>query len=167
MIRPGTAADAEATARVQVETWQAAYAHILPRDRLMALSVEERAGMHRLHPPLVAEVEGEVVGFVAVGRTHDQGGDGELYAIYVHPEHWGAGVGRALLEAGEQRLRELGHCVAHLWVLEDNPRARRFYELAGWVNDGATRPVTVFGVDVPEVRYSKKLSQAASNARSM
>ena len=123
----------------------------------MALSMEERSEMHRRNPPLVAEVEGKVVGFVAVGRTHDLEGDGELYAIYVHPDHWDKGLGAALIEAGEQRLRELGHVGAHLWVLDDNPRARRFYELAGWVNDGATRTVTVFGFDVPEVRYSKVL----------
>jgi GNAT superfamily N-acetyltransferase len=157
VIRPGTAADAEAVARVQVETWQAAYAHALPREELMALSVEQRAEMHRRNPPLVAEIEGEVVGFVAVGRTHDLEGDGELYAIYVHPDHWGEGVGAALIEAGEQRLRELGHLEAHLWVLDDNPRARRFYELAGWVKDGGTRTLNLFGIDVPEVRYSKVL----------
>lgn len=157
MIRPGTAADAEAVARVQVETWQAAYAHALPHDELMALSVESRAEMHRRNPPLVAEVEGEVVGFVAVGGTHDLDGDGELFAIYVHPDHWGAGFGAALIEAGEQRLRELGHRDAHLWVLQDNPRARRFYEIAGWTDDGVERTVNMFGFDVPEARYSKKL----------
>jgi ribosomal protein S18 acetylase RimI-like enzyme len=157
VIRPGTAADAEAVARVHVETWQAAYAHVLPRDELMALSVESRAEMHRRNPPLVAEFEGEVVGFVAVGRTHDLDGDGELFAIYVHPDNWCSGFGSALIEAGEQRLRELGHRDAHLWVLDDNPRARRFYELAGWVDDGVARTLNVFGFDVTEARYSKKL----------
>ena len=157
MIRPGTPADAEAVADVQVKTWQVAYAHALPRDRLMALSVESRADMHRRWPPLVAEVDGAVVGFVAVGPTHDEQGDGELYAIYVHPDHWGTGVGRALLEAGEQRLRELGHRDAHLWVLDDNPRARRFYEIAGWSTDGTARRIEIFGFDVGEVRYVKRL----------
>jgi hypothetical protein len=43
MIRPGTPEDADATARVHVETWQAAYAHALPADQLAALSVDQRA----------------------------------------------------------------------------------------------------------------------------
>jgi GNAT superfamily N-acetyltransferase len=165
MIRPGTPEDAEAVARVHVQTWQAAYAHALPQDQLMALSIENRAEMHRRSPPVVAEVDGAVVGFVAVGPTHDDYGDGELYAIYVLPDNWGTGVGRALMAAGEERLRHLGHQNAHLWVLDDNPRARRFYEAAGWSTDGTTRTIEIFGMKVPEARYTKAL-YAASNARS-
>jgi ribosomal protein S18 acetylase RimI-like enzyme len=157
VIRPGTPEDAEALARVHVETWQVAYAHALPEDRLRTLSVADRADMHRRSPPLVAEVDGAVVGFVAVGPTHDEIGDGELYAIYVHPDHWGTGVGRALIEAGEKRLRELGHRDAHLWVLEDNPRARRFYEAAGWSTDGTQRQIQAFGFVLDEVRYVKRV----------
>jgi GNAT superfamily N-acetyltransferase len=157
MIRPGTPDDADAVARVQVETWQTAYAHTLPHEQLMALSVEERADMHRRHPPIVAEVDGEIVGFVSVGRTFDEQGDGELYAIYVHPSRWGTGVGRELLATGEDRLRELGHRDAHLWVLNDNPRARRFYEAAGWSTDGAERRIEAFGFVLDEVRYTKSL----------
>ncbi len=158
MIRPGTAADAEGVARVHVETWQAAYAHALPSEQLEALSLEEAVERHRRWPPeLVAEQDGEIVGFVSVGASRDPGTDGELFAIYVHPEHWGTGVGRALLDAGEEELRRLGHNEAILWVLEDNPRARRFYEIAGWSADGAAREIHIFGFDVDEVRYSKRL----------
>jgi GNAT superfamily N-acetyltransferase len=158
VIRPGTAADAEGVARVQVETWQAAYAHALPSDQLEAMSIEEASQRHRRRPPeFVAERDGEIVGFVGVGASRDPGTDGELFAIYVHPEHWGSGVGRALIEAGEDELRRLGHKEAVLWVLDDNPRARRFYEIAGWSADGAAREIHIFGFDVAEVRYAKRL----------
>jgi len=80
-----------------------------------------------------------------------------LFAIYVHPEHWGTGVGRTLIESGEDELRTLGHEEAILWVLDDNPRARRFYELAGWSVDGAAREIRLFGFDISEVRYAKQL----------
>ena len=113
--------------------------------------------MHRRSPPLVAEANGEIVGFASVGPAVDTDADGELYAIYVLPAHWGTGFGRALIQAGEDRLRELGHQQAVLWVLEDNPRARRFYEHAGWTTDGTRRPIEVFGVSVPEIRYAKTL----------
>ncbi|CAN5363810.1 GNAT family N-acetyltransferase [soil metagenome] len=158
MIRPGTPGDAEEVARVQVQTWQAAYAHALPHDQLMALSVEERTeGFRRWPPTLVAEADGAVVGYIAVGRTHDESGDGELYAIYVLPAQWGTGVGRALITAGEECLRELGHQDAHLWVLDDNPRARNFYEAAGWAVDGTARRVEFLGFVLDEVRYTKRL----------
>jgi GNAT superfamily N-acetyltransferase len=158
LIRPGTAADAEGVARVQVETWQAAYAHALPSDQLKVLSIDEAVERHRRRPAeFVAEQDGEIVGFVGVGTSRDPDTDGELFAIYVHPEHWGSGVGRALIQAGEEELRRLGHQEAILWVLDDNPRARRFYEIAGWAADGAAREIHIFGFDVAEVRYAKRL----------
>ena len=158
MIRPGGPDDAEAVARVHVETWQAAYAHALPAGELAALSVEERAKGHRLWPPtFVAEIAGEIIGFVGVGASRQPGADGELFTIYVHPDHWGTGVGRALIEAGEEELRKLGHRDAILWVLGDNPRARRFYEFAGWAADGTVRDINLFGFDLSEVRYAKRL----------
>jgi len=42
-------------------------------------------------------------------------------------------------------------------VLEDNPRARRFYERAGWAPDGARKAEERFGVRAPEVRYEPGL----------
>jgi ribosomal protein S18 acetylase RimI-like enzyme len=157
VIRPGTVADAEDVARIQVETWQAAYAHALPQKELEELSVADRIPMHRLHPPLVAEVGGEVVGFVAVGAARDEDAEGELFAIYVHPDHWGTGVGRALMQEGEAELRRLGHSRVVLWVLEDNPRARRFYERAGWSADGKAQKIELFGFEISEVRYAKTI----------
>jgi GNAT superfamily N-acetyltransferase len=158
VIRRGTAADAEGVARVQVETWQAAYAHALPSEQLQAFSMEEAAERHRRWPPtFVAEHGGQIVGFVSVGPSRDPDTDAELFAIYVHPEHWGTGVGRTLIESGEDELRGLGHEEAILWVLDDNPRARRFYELAGWSADGAAREIRIFGFEISEVRYAKRL----------
>jgi GNAT superfamily N-acetyltransferase len=157
VIRPATPEDAEAVARVHVETWRAAYAHALSPEGLAGLSVTQRAELHRRSPPVVAEVDGEIVGFVSVGPGTDPDTDGELYAIYVLPDHWGTGLGRALMQAGEERLRDLGHQHAILWVLEDNPRARRFYEAAGWTLDGTRRPIEIFGQQVPEIRYEKSL----------
>jgi GNAT superfamily N-acetyltransferase len=157
VIRPGTPADAEAVARVHVRTWQAAYAHVFPGERLAELSVERRADQWREWPPLVAVADGVIVGFVSVGASRDDDAAGELFAIYVAPGHWGTGIGRELIAAGEERLRQFGHTNAILWVLDDNPRARRFYERAGWHHDGTARPIEILGLNVLEVRYRKDL----------
>jgi len=157
MIRPGTSGDAEGVARVHVETWQAAYAHALPSEQLQALSVEDAVQRHRRRPPgLVADQDGEILGFVDVGASRDPGTDGELFAIYVHPEHSGTGVGRALIDAGEAELRRdtrmrfsgcstttRGHAAS-----TSSPAGRR---------DGAARDIHIFGFDVSEVRYAKSL----------
>jgi GNAT superfamily N-acetyltransferase len=157
MIRPGTPEDAEAVARVQIEAWREAYSHLFSREQLVGISLADRTANWRRWPPIVAEVDGDVVGFVAVGPAHDADADGELWAIYVRPNYWGTGLGRALQEAGESRLRELGHRSAVLWVFEDNPRARRFYEAAGWYLDGTRTQAELFGMSAPAIRYAKTL----------
>jgi ribosomal protein S18 acetylase RimI-like enzyme len=157
VIRPGTRADAEAVARVHLRTRQHAYAELLPAERLAAESLQQRIEQWARWPPLVAEENDQIVGFVSVGSSRDKLTDGELYAIYVDPDHWRSGIGRDLIRAGEERLRELGHTDAVLWVFEDNLRARRFYEHAGWQLDAARRTTKTFGVSVQEVRYRKQL----------
>jgi GNAT superfamily N-acetyltransferase len=160
MIRLGTPDDAEGVARVHVETWQAAYAHALPHEQLQALSLEDAVERSRRWPPtFVAEHDGEILGFVSVGSSRDPGTDGELFAIYVHPQHWGTGTGRALIQAGEDELRRLGHHDAVLWVLDDNPRARRFYEREGWALDGERKEDAYLGLRVAEVRYRIALAR--------
>jgi GNAT superfamily N-acetyltransferase len=115
MIRPGTPEDADGAARVHVETWQA-YAHALPVDQLAALTVDQRApGWRRWPPTFVAEEAAVIVGFIDVGASRDEDADAELFSLYVHPDSWGTGVGRALIGAGEERLRELRHTTAILW----------------------------------------------------
>jgi GNAT superfamily N-acetyltransferase len=163
------AADADELARVHVETWRAAYAHAFPADRLAALSVQERAALWgeilaRRDPHarnLVADRGGRLLGFASTGRSRDpDAGDetGELYGIYVLPEAWGHGVGRRLLADAEAALRQAGFRQATLWVLDDNPRARRFYEASGWAVDGAEKEDTVLGdVRITEVRYRTRL----------
>jgi GNAT superfamily N-acetyltransferase len=161
VIRAGTAEDAGAVARVQVRTWQTAYARVFPRERLAELTLDAREAQWRESPPLVAQVGETVVGFVSVGPCHENESVGELFAIYVVPDHWGSGVGRELIAAGEERLRELGYTDAVLWVLEDNPRARQFYERAGWSDDGERRLITILGVEAPEIRYCKQFDPAS------
>ena len=42
-------------------------------------------------------------------------------------------------------------------MLEDNPRARRFYEREGWTLDGARKEDEFLGLTVAEVRYRIQL----------
>jgi RimJ/RimL family protein N-acetyltransferase len=156
-VRRATPSDARAIAEVHVATWRGAYAHVFPAQVLDSLSVDEREQLWRQSAEadsigiFVAETERGIVGFVSVGESRDLPGEGELYAIYVHPDEWGSSAGTTLMKAGRDWL-EQRYSTAILWVLEDNPRARRFYEREGWVADGHRTDV-VRGVAVPEVRY--------------
>jgi GNAT superfamily N-acetyltransferase len=162
-VRKATAADAVGIARVQERGWQKAYRHVFPTHELdRGGFIQADRWQSRLERPpagwstFVAEQDGVVVGFTSVGPSRDERGLGELYAIYVDPDHWSTGAGRALIEQAEEQLATEYRDVT-LWVLEDNPRARRFYEAAGWSVDGAEKAEERWGVRAPEVRYRKSL----------
>ncbi|MEB3965274.1 GNAT family N-acetyltransferase [Streptomyces kunmingensis] len=159
--------DCHAVAEVRVRGWQVAYAGLMPQAHLDAMSVARdavrRREMFGRVPEFVAERDGAVVGWACHGPSRDRDvppGEAELYALYAHPGHLSTGVGRALLDTCAGAAAHAGHSTMRLWVLEGNARARRFYERAGFVTDGAREPYEVGGVRVPEVRYVRKLGPA-------
>jgi len=155
-IRPARPDDAAAVAVVHTRSWQGAYEHVFGAERLAAIDATRRQAIAEraiaAGGVAVAEEDGGIVGFVAIGPSSDVEGEGELFMIYVLPEAWGTGAGHALMEAAKGLLRE-SYADATLYVLEDNPRARRFYEREGWVLDGTTKTGEFLGVPVAEVRY--------------
>ena len=165
-VRLATAADAEAVESIRIRGWRTAYRHVFPPADLDALPVDPERWRARLHVPppgwstFVALDEGRVVGFASVGPSRDEAGMGELFAIYVDPDAWSTGAGRALIERAEEQLRA-EYDAAYLWVLDDNPRARAFYERAGWTPDGERKAEERFGVRAPEVRYRKALRSSS------
>jgi ribosomal protein S18 acetylase RimI-like enzyme len=166
LIRRAGVDDAERIAEVHISSWRSAYRGLIPDTVLDGLSVEERAAMWRRWmseeaPPIVwmAEDEEEVVGFVAAGpQDPPDEGVGEIYAIYLVPDHAGRGLGRALLDRAVDDLRAGGLHEAVLWVLARNRPARRFYERAGWRTDGATKTEPIGDVaELEQVRYRLSL----------
>jgi GNAT superfamily N-acetyltransferase len=157
-VRRAELADARAIAEVHVRTWQAAYRHAFPAEVLEGLSVDDREDLARRllerwsEVIWVAEAESRIVGFAAVGPSRTEEGSGELYAIYVLPEAWGTGAGPGLMAEAKDWFAREGYATAMLWVLADNPRARRFYEREGWRVEG-TRLDTIYGVEVEEALY--------------
>lgn len=88
---------------------------------------------------IVAELGGEIAGFAAVVG-------GELDGLFVEPDLWGGGIGRALVDAATHEARQRG---LSLTVIA-NPRAKGFYESCGFTLEGEEQ--TRFG---PGLRMSK------------
>lgn len=162
-LRDATPEDGPAIAHVRTRTWQIAYAQVFTAEQLGSISEEGSAEwwsetiarrFPRAHT-LVAEKEQRVVGFASLGQAREDASRelGELYAIYVLPEASGRGIGQALMAEVLSRLRKEGFAEAILWVLEDNPRTRRFYELAAWRIDGGAKEEEWLGTLVREIRY--------------
>lgn len=172
MIRAATPDDVGAMAEVELHTALTAYAPIFPPDAPVP-TVQEftdrwRARLARqvdgvevflAFPASGSGGDGPVVGLVmadpdpAVDPDPEQ--HGHLRALYVHPDHWGEGIGRRLHD------RALDHLRAHrprlgtvsLWVVAANP-SRAIYEHLGW-KPTADRQEIWPGVD--ELRYERPL----------
>ncbi|MGW6444546.1 N-acetyltransferase family protein [Lentzea sp. NPDC055074] len=151
-VRPAVVSDAQAVAHVHVETWRAAYRGLVPDSVLDGLSVRQRAEMWERGIPhggvWVGLVDGEVAGFCAVGPSREPDAVFELFAIYVLPSAWGTPLGYELARAALGDEQDVV-----LWVFDENPRARRFYERLGFRADGVVKTETIGGAELKEIRY--------------
>ncbi|MCQ9366755.1 GNAT family N-acetyltransferase [Brevibacterium sp. 50QC2O2] len=139
-IRHPTPADADGLALVHVTGWREAYGDLLPEHFYGTQAMVQRRALwsrgtalpEYVARTLVAELDGEIVGFALRTPTRDEDSPvpEELAAIYVLSEVYGTGIGQALLDGA------LDGRPAMLWVAKDNPRARRFYEKNGFHPDG-------------------------------
>lgn len=173
-VRAALAADADAIARVHVDSWRAAYEGILPPAMLSALDRRALVARwrHRIEagaPVWVADRAGQVSGFATADRdvTDPALADlaGELTMLYVHPYDAGAGVGSALLANVERRLAARPLYWLVVWVVERNFDARSFYTARGLRPDGARRIDRFLDRSVDVVRYGKPLNPAIDYER--
>jgi ribosomal protein S18 acetylase RimI-like enzyme len=165
-LRRATPDDAEALAKVHIDSWRAAYRGLVPDSHLDSLDYGRRAARFReslsanAEETYLLERNGEVLGFLTLGACRDSDVDpkttGEIWGIYLAPKHWRKGIGSFLSRRGEQMLESRGYTHAVLWVFEGNPQARRFYEAMGFETDGATKLLNL-GVPLKAIRYRKSL----------
>jgi ribosomal protein S18 acetylase RimI-like enzyme len=76
--------------------------------------------------------------------------------MYVLPEHWRLGIGRALMAAAFHEFRVAAYDSATLWVMAANLRARAFYEANRWRADTRTRSDDIWRLSL---RYSRHLAE--------
>lgn len=172
VIRPPRPHDARGLAETHIAAWRAAYRGVMSEAFLDGLDVERREAAWRRAiaappegtVPLVADMAGQIAGFVIVGSPEDEAiqngadnGAGQLYAINLHPDHWRQGIGTLLLQAAEERLRDLKYGSAYLWVEQSNERAIAFYDRYGWASDGGSKVDDAYSPPITARRYRKVL----------
>lgn len=153
-IRLAGADEAEVLFEIQKAASLAGLGHVFPADRFPYPDDAVRERWREVvggpnHQALVAETEGEAVGVAAIEGDWING-------FYVRPERWGSGVAPALHDAALEVIRRSGAASAHLWVLDANARARRFYERRGWRETGTTR-VVEYPPHPVDIGYSREL----------
>ncbi|WP_327277647.1 GNAT family N-acetyltransferase [Streptomyces sp. NBC_01224] len=165
-IRQAWPDGASAVAGVYVRSWQVAFAGLVPQHYLDAMdqSREDSGWKTRIVATqwptsgvLVAETEVGIVGFAGFSPSQETPAVAEIGTLYAMPEVWGTGIGKQLMLATLTTLGQADYTQATLWVLEDNERARRFYEAAGWRADGAAVEDTTGGAALNKLRYRRPL----------
>ena len=138
--------------QIYIESWNEGFGHLLGRRDLTA----ERADRMRIDITQgsadwsVAEVDGQVVGFVSVGPSRDPIADdlGELDSVAVDPPYWRQGIGRALMALALDQLA-LRWPRAILWTPAGYDRGHSFYLATG------SRPLGISRADETEVAFGR------------
>lgn len=152
---------------LHVEGWRASYGGLVPQDFLNALDAGKMAGDWRAwfaagtQASIARTEDGKPAGFIAYGRlkTPPPGMSpvrplytAEILAIYILPDYWQQGLGRALMREAALKLREQKHKSLCLWVLEGNKRASAFYKALGGERCGK-KTVEIGGKQLPELAF--------------
>lgn len=161
-LRYATAKDAETVSRIVTLSWKHAYRGIIPQPYLDSLDAQRDISLYiswflaEGSFVQLALCDGEPVACVSYGPARDRtySGWGEIAALYVLPDFMGRGAGRLLLQSAVRDLSKRGFARLYLWVLEQNLRARHFYELSGWSSSGEGALITILGKDIRQLRYT-------------
>ena len=107
-----------------------------PADRAAILanpeSIELPLDQIRAGQVFVAEQGGDVTGFAVVLKRND--GEAELDGLFVEPDIWKNGTGRALVDHTAKIAREQGASLLHVI---GNPHVRGFYIACGFIQTGS------------------------------
>ncbi len=161
-IRYANINDSDVLADIHSQTLIASFKGIIPDDFLYEnFSFERRRnGLYREllkgHPETaIMYLDSRPVGMLTFGESRYSEKEElliEIWRIYILPSYWRKGIGTELMNWGINEIRSKGFKKAELWVLEDNKRARLFYEKYGFKHDGKVRIINS-GKDLNEYRY--------------
>jgi GNAT superfamily N-acetyltransferase len=172
-VRVAKPQDAAEIARIQVDTWRAAYADLLPPDVLAGLDAKtaELSWLDTVEGGVASvyvATEGPwIVGFCTAGPAPagevaladgsmpaDAATVGLVGTILVEPRWGRRGHGGRLLGAAATGLREAGSTRGISWVPEADTVSGRFFRRAGWAPDGTLRTLDTGAGTVRELRLT-------------
>lgn len=151
-----------AISRIYEESWKFAYKDIVPQSYLDEIPTgmwAPKLNQDGIYSLVLIE-DGIMIGTSSYSKSRisEYEGYGEIISIYLLPEYIGRGYGKRLLHAVLKELAKLGYRDIYLWVLEENHRARIFYEREGLTFDGNQMNHVIGGKELTELRYSYRVS---------
>lgn len=143
--------------KIYESSWKYAYKDIIPQNYLDSIPAGQWAdSIHKAGMKSLVLIErGRIIGTASFckSRWEEYNDYGEVVSIYFLPDYIGKGYGRLLLNKCIEELKQCGYKKVLLWVLEDNHRARKFYEKNGFICSEVFLDDNIGGKDVREVLY--------------
>ena len=144
-------------------SWKYAYKDIIPKNYLNSIPKGCWANnITKEHMTSFVLIEdGIIIGTASFckSRWKQYNDYGEIVSIYFLPDYMGKGYGNHLLKKCMEELKTRGYEKILLWVLEDNLRARKFYEKNGFICSYEYLNDNIAGKELREVMYTYKLQE--------
>ena len=166
-IRYAEMSDAAAVANLHLIASRTLYEGVVPDAHWQATPPAKRVTFWKEaiefgEPQVIVALQGQdIVGFVGFDRSRDPKSKntmGELWALYVDPDHIGQGVGLALWDAAREGLQDEDCTDVTVWVPLHSEKSLRFFDAAGFKREMNTaRTVPMGGVRVEEIRFKRSL----------
>jgi GNAT superfamily N-acetyltransferase len=149
--------DLLAVSNIYERSWKYAYQGMIPQAYLDSIPKGRWAGSigkNGMHSLVMLE-HGTMIGTASYCRSRwaEYPNHGEIVSLYFLPEYIGKGYGTPLFLRCIEELHNLGYSRILLWVLEENARARRFYERNGFVCAEKYLEDVIGGKSIREVLY--------------
>lgn len=149
--------DLQEISNVYEQSWKYAYKDIIPQSYLDSIPSGRWAdNINKNNRKNIVMLEkGSIIGTLSFCKSRwEQYNDyGEIVSIYFLPQYIGKGYGKSLLDKAVEELKYRGFQYILLWVLEDNHRARKFYEKYGFIFNGEYKNDNIGGKELREVMY--------------
>lgn len=153
--------DRNLISKIYEDSWRFSYKGIIPQDFLDKIPKGNWNKNFDISDwkTVVFILDGNYIGTSSFSksRLEKYNESAEVISIYFLPKYIGLGYGKRLLDFVVKELKEMGYTEVFLWVLEDNYRARNFYEKYGFKLDSDFVEAKIAGKKLKEVRYVLKL----------
>lgn len=173
-IRPARLTDAGAIAELHAASWRATFHNVLSEQYRSGAIFEDRRAVwqDRLSAPpasqftMVAEEGGRIAAFACAFGDDDPRWGTLLDNLHVHGDWQGRGLGKSLMvKVADWCTAEYPESGLYLLVLEQNSRARAFYEQLGAADVGGETWVPPGFLDAPSRRYAWSKDHVATIPR--
>ena len=164
LIRYANLNDSDVLGKILSESSQVGFKGIIP-DHILndVFSIERRtkrfiSELSEGSPKTaIAFEENEPAGLISFGKCRCGNNEDsciEIWRVYLIPKFWGSGISKELIEWGINEILKENFSTIELWVLEENVRARNFYEKIGFKHDNTVQ-ITNMDKELKELRYIK------------